>query len=114
MTVKDLDAKRAARSEAQNTPHEVILGGESFSLPPRIPLESIELMGEAKFTEAFKVLLGDDDTARRFFAHRPDDGDLEEIMGLYGTGPESSASPISSLNGGRPASRTGKRTTPAT
>jgi hypothetical protein len=114
MAVKDLDAKRAARSEAQSTPHEVRLGGETFTLPPKIPLESIELMGEAKFREAFKILLGDDDTVRRFFAHRPDDGDLEELMGLYGPAPESLASPVSSLNGGRPQSKTGKRTTTAT
>ena len=114
MTVKDLDAKKAARSEAQKEPHEIILGGETFELPPRIPLESIELMATAEFREAFRVLLGDEDTARRFFAHRPDDGDLEEIMGLYGTGPESSASPGSSLNGGRPPSKIGKRTTTGT
>ena len=109
----DLDAKRAARSEAQNTPHEVRLGGETFILPPKLPLESLELMGEAKFREAFRILLGDDAAVRRFFAHRPDNDDLEELMGLYGSPGESSASPGSSLNGGRPSKRTGTATTDA-
>jgi hypothetical protein len=115
----DLDAKRA---EAQNKPHPVRLGGEEFNLPPKIPLESIELMAEAKFRKAFAILFGEDPDAdpaggkvtARFFKHRPDDGDLEAIMGMYGSVPESSASPVSSLNNGRPPSRTGKRTTTGT
>src|ERR1044072_513764 len=111
MATVDLDAKRAARSEALSEPHTVVFGGEKFELPPKIPLESVELMAEAKFRDAFRILLGEDDITDRFFAHRPDDGDLEAIMGLYGQPGESSASPVSSLNGGRPPSRTGKRTT---
>lgn len=114
MATRDLDAKRAARSEAQNEPHTVVFGGEKFELPPKVPLESIELMAEAKFRDAFRILLGDEDTATRFFANRPDDGDLEEIMGLYGSAPESSASPVSSLNNGRRPSKTGPRTTTGT
>jgi hypothetical protein len=114
MATLDLDAKRAARSEARNESHEVVFGGETFTLPPKIPLESMELMGEAKFREAFRILLGDEETVRRFFAHRPDSDDLEELLELYGSAPESSASPGSSLNGGRPPKPTGKRTTTAT
>jgi hypothetical protein len=79
-------------------------------------------MAEAKFRKAFAILFGENPDAdpaggkvtARFFKHRPDDGDLEQIMGLYGSPGESSASPVSSLNGGRPSKSTGKRTTTAT
>jgi hypothetical protein len=115
----DLDAKRA---EAQNKQHPVRLGGEEFNLPPKIPLESLELIAEAKFRKAFAILFGEDPDAEpaggkvtaRFFSHRPETGDLEAIMGLYGQPGESSASPVSSLNNGRPPSKTGKRTTTGT
>ena len=107
----DLDAKRAARDEATNTPHEVTLGGDTFILPARIPLEVIDLMAEGAFREAFGVLLDDPGQVERFFAHRPDDGDLEDIMGLYGQLGESSASPTSSPSSGRRSRPTSTATT---
>lgn len=115
----DLDAKRA---EAQNRTLAVRLGGEEFQLPARVPLESLELMAQAVFRKAFALLFDEDPDAdpaggevtARFFSHRPDNRDLEHIMGLYGEPGESKASPVSSLNGGRPPSKTGKRTTGAT
>jgi hypothetical protein len=122
MTVKDLDAKRAARSEARNEPHEVILGGETFELPAELPMEALDLMGEAKFRPAFALVFEEDRdedgeatpaggaVTARFFRHRPTTADLEEIMGLYGKPGESSASPTSLLNGGRPSSETGEGT----
>lgn len=122
---KDLNAKRAARSEALNEPHEIELGDETFSLPVEIPLESIDLMSEAKFRSAFALVFGEDrdkdgeatpaggEVTARFFKQRPTTGDLEEIMGMYGPAGESSASPTSSLNGGRPSSPTGSPTTDA-
>lgn len=102
MTRLDLDAKRAARSEAENSPHEVVFGGEVFALPPRMPLECLDLMKEGEFRAAFRLLLGDEDAAARFMRHRPDDADLTELMSLYGEAPESLASAPSLSNGGRP------------
>ena len=118
MATLDLDARRAARDEAKNQPHEVTLGGEVFRFRPRIPLEALDLMAEGKFRPAFQLLLVEDapDTLARFFAHVPDDEDLEDIVeGLYGQAPgESAASPALSANGGRPSSRTSPRTTTLT
>jgi hypothetical protein len=124
MATLDLDAKRAARSEATNAAHTVRFGGEDFEFPARMPLEFLDRMTAGTPRAAFAVLLGEDPDATpaggeitaRFFSHRPDDGDLEAISsGLYSTTVgESSASPGSSLNGGRPSSKTGKRTTTAT
>jgi hypothetical protein len=111
----DLDAKRRARSEAINKPHEVTFGGEEFSLPVRIPLECLDLMAEARFRDAFEVLLwGDPELTERFFKHRPDDGDLEEIMGLYGEPGESSGSPVSSRSNGSRSRPTSRRATTST
>jgi hypothetical protein len=116
VAVVDLDAKRAARSEAERKPHQVVFGGETFSFPPTVPLEALDLMAEGRFRSAFRLLLADDSETARFMAHRPDDGDLDELMrGLYGQAlGESSASLGSSANGGRPSSKTGKRTTAGT
>src|SRR5215207_5378648 len=122
MATIDLDAKRAARSDAQNKPHVLRLGGEEFKVPPQVPLESLDLMSQGVFRKAFALLFGEDPDAdpaggeitARFFKHRPDRDDLEQIMSLYGPPGESSASPTSSDNGGRPSKRTGRRTTAAT
>lgn len=92
----DLDAKRAARSEAEQAPHDVTLGGEVFEFPPLVPLEALDLMAVAEFRAAFRLLLGPED-ATRFFRHAPDQADLEQIMSLYGNPGESSASAASSL-----------------
>lgn len=106
----DLDAKRRARAEAISLPHEVTFGGEAFSLPAQIPLEALDLMAEARFRDAFRILLYDDpEQVERFFKHRPDNLDLEQVMGLYGEPGESSGSrPSLSSNGSR-SKRTSKR-----
>jgi hypothetical protein len=119
-----LDAKRAARSEAANEPHEVVFGGETFAFPAWMPLEYIDHLDAGRMRMAFALLFGEDPDAdppggevtARFFSHRPDNGDLREIsQALYSTNVgESSASPDSSQNGGRPSKPTGKRTTTAT
>lgn len=124
MTFVDLDAKRAGRSEATNKPHAAQLGGERFEFPARMPLEFLDRMTTGTPRAAFAVLFGEDPDATpaggevtaRFFSHRPDDGDLEAIsQSLYSTPMgESAASPTFSANGGRPPSKTGKRTTAAT
>ena len=111
MAVLDLDAKRAARSEAQRRPHEVTLGGEGFQLRPKMPLEALELMAEGKFRAAFGLLILEDNAGgalARFFGHVPDDSDLEDIVSdLYGQAQgESLASLASSANGGRPSKPT--------
>lgn len=111
----DLDAKRAARSEAQNRPRAVRFGGEVFSFPAKMPLEALELMATAGYRAAFEMLFdGDEEAAGRFFSHRPDDEDLGHLMKMYGTGPESTASPTSSPSTGNGLRPTGKRTTTGT
>lgn len=110
----DLDAKRAARAEADKTPHELVLGGETFQVPAHMPLEVIDLMTDGKMRPAFEILLGDPDTVSRFFGHRPDDLDLEAMMAVYnpdGGGPESSASAASLQNIGRRSRPTSAATT---
>jgi hypothetical protein len=124
MASLDLDAKRAARSEAQNEPHEVTFGGETFTFPAWMPLEFVDYLDAGKMRVAFALLFDEDvdadppggEVTARFFKHRPDNGDLREIsQALYSTTVgESSASPGSSANGGRPSSKTGKAITTAT
>jgi hypothetical protein len=97
----NLDARRAARSEAENEPHEVILGGHTFRLKPRMPLEFIDLLVSGVLSGALRVLLVDPKQWEALLAAGPDDGDLADIAALYGVSvPESQGSAPSSTNGG--------------
>lgn len=104
----NLDAARAARAEALSEPHTVILGGERFELPARMPAIALEISGRAlrgdvdAVLELFRLLLGEQ---HRRFLELADDLDLAELgerMGeLYGvTLGESQASGASSANDG--------------
>jgi hypothetical protein len=117
----DLNKKRAARSEAENKPHEVALGFDAggneqvFLLKPRMPLEFTDLLAQGTTAQAVKLLLVDPGDWDRFLAAAPEDEDLLDITDVYGVDlPESSASAPSSKSGGRNSRRTGKRTTTAT
>jgi hypothetical protein len=111
----DLDARRAARAEQDPNPrpHSATLGGRSYTLPGRCPLECLDLMAEGAFRRAFAKLLESPADVTAFFAVDPpvDDADLEDIMSVYGTPGESSASPRSSKTTGTPSRPTSKRTT---
>jgi hypothetical protein len=120
----DLNAARAARSEAENAPHEVVLGYDKdgaeqvFTLPPRAPLEFLDHLPKLEFAEAMQVLLGGQQAWERFAAAGAELDDLLAIAAdLYGIGDllgEASASRASSPNGGRPSKPTGAPTTAAT
>jgi hypothetical protein len=113
--IVNLDARRAARAEAAGEPPGFILGGEEFTLPLTCPLEALDLMAEARFRDAFQILLFDDaDAVERVFKHRPDDADLEDIMSVYGDSGESSASAPSSGRIGKRSRRTSRATTTST
>jgi hypothetical protein len=102
MAKLDLDARRAARSEADNTPHEVTLDGHVYPLRARMPVEFTQLLGEGKLVDAVKLILVDPDDWEQMRQALPDDDDLLAIAGLYAVDlPESPASPPTSGNGGR-------------
>ena len=105
--VLDLNARRAARSEAENTPHEVALGFDAdgkprvFQLKPRMPLEVADLLRESRMREAMELLLVDPDDWAELRKAAPDNEDLEAIAELYAVSvPESGGSPASLSNGG--------------
>ncbi len=105
----DQDAKRRAKAEVRSKTHSFTLDGQSYELPARCPLEVLDLMAEGQFRAAFTALFrGDQELVARFFAADPppDDEDLEDIMSVYGSPGESSASRRSSTSTGRPSKRT--------
>lgn len=109
MAKVNLDAVRAARSEAQQEPHEVEFGGETFLFTPEMPLEFAELLANARLSSAVRVLLVNGADLDRFLALKPLVSDMEAIASLYGMGSlgESTASAESSKNtsnGSRPTS----------
>lgn len=61
MTEFDLDALVAAQSEAQGEPHEVVWGGQTFTVPRTNdwPLETFEVLGRGEFASALAGVLGD-------------------------------------------------------
>ena len=107
----DLNAKRAARSEAQNKPHELALGFDAsgaelvWLLKPRMPLEFAELLSQGRTGTAMKLLLVNPDDWERMREFVPEDDDLYDISRLYDVdlGESSASSPSS--NGGGPSSR---------
>ncbi len=111
--VLDLNARRAARSEAENTPHEVALGFDAGGAPlvwrfkPRMPLEVADLLRESRMREAMELLLVDPGDWAELRKAAPDNEDLEAIAELYAVSvPESGGSPGSSTNGGPTSSAT--------
>jgi hypothetical protein len=101
----NLNAKRAGRSEAENVPHELVLGynpdgsEQVFFLVPRLPLEFSALLRRGATDEAIKLILVNPDEYERFRKERPEDDDLNEITDLYDMVPGESPASTPSLNG---------------
>lgn len=107
----DLNAKRAGRSEAENVPHELVLGFNAsgaeqvFLLKPRLPLEFSALLRKGATDEAIRLILVNPDDWERFRAEVPDDDDLFDITSLYDMVPGESPASTPSLNGDGTSSR---------
>jgi len=110
MTTIDLDAARAARQEAMKDTEapNVVIGGESFDLPPELPFGVFLKFAEAKSNPEkalenmrwfVDVLFGD--KADDFLKHGPSFDDVIALMeALFDSyeveAPEASASPSQS------------------
>jgi hypothetical protein len=121
MATLDLNAKRAARTEAENKPHEVTLGfaddgtDRIYQLKPRMPLEFSDLLRAGRMREAMQLLLIDPTDWEQLRKAQPDEDDLLAIADLYGVNlPESPASAPSSSNGGGPSRPTSNGSTGST
>lgn len=107
----DLNAKRAARSEAQNKPHELALGFDAsgaelvWLLKPRMPLEFAELLSQGRTGTAMKLLLVNPDDWERMREFVPEDDDLYDIGRLYDVDLGESSASSASLASGGPSSR---------
>ena len=101
----DLDAARAARHEAGDEKHELVLGGDVFALPDELPLDIASRLVEGDLDGFLEVLLGDEQYAQ-FRTHEPTLEDVRELSRQIGAGyglsvGESQASSASSANGSR-------------
>jgi hypothetical protein len=117
----DLNATRAARSEAENQPHEVVLGFDAsgaeqvFLLRPRMPLEFPSLLARGLFREAMELILVNPEDWQRMRDAVPEEDELLQMANLYGVDVgEPPASNRSSTNGGRKSRRTSKGSTGST
>lgn len=117
----DLNARRAARSEAENEPHEVALGFDvdgaerMYRFVPRLPLEFTDLVSAGRLGEAMQLLLVDQADWEQLRKDVPDDDDLAAIAELYAVNiPQSVGSAPSSMNGSRASKPTSRRTTGST
>jgi hypothetical protein len=98
MPTVDLDAARAARREAKGEDIIVRFGGNDFTMPPELPFEVVEVLGDIRdagedaprmanaIFQMFQILLGDQ--FETFKAARPSMDDLnamlEGVMAEYG------------------------------
>lgn len=79
----DLLARRAARIEANGDAHIFIVGAMEYTGPPELPLNFVDLLREARFTDALRTLFGDR-TDEFMRLAQPTFGDLMEIAREYG------------------------------
>jgi hypothetical protein len=116
----DLDAARAARAEARGEPPTVTLGGETFTLPPEMPLRYVWTLVDGDDMAALRVLFNGQ--LDRFLATEPTREDILTLIAgvpaLYGlvSPGESPASAGSSNDGSsrsRPTSPAATRSTSA-
>lgn len=83
----DLDAKRAARREAQGVGPEVIFGGVTYELPAELPFGVLEAFrafakeetAPSALADVAQALLGEHYEA--FKASKPSVADLNELIG---------------------------------
>jgi len=115
MATIDLDARRAARTEADNEPHTATLGGKQYRFKPRMPLEFTDLLSAGRMGEAMQLLLVDPADWQRMRTSQPDEDDLMAIAELYGVDlGEAPASAPSSPSTGARSRPTSRRTTAST
>jgi hypothetical protein len=81
----DLAAARAARAEAQQAKRTLIVDGETFTLPPAVPLETVDQMSQGELVGGILSLFGEEQGRLFLKVARPDTNDFEDIMReLYG------------------------------
>ena len=108
MTRIDLNAKRAARAATRGEGLVVVLGEESFTLAPELPVAVMELVEINEFAAAIKLIVGEADWTR-FLAQSPTMHDVMDIVEAYGVElGESSASAGSSTSTGAPSRPTSR------
>lgn len=115
MGVLDLDAARAARTEATGEGHLFVFCGVKFPLPVELPADFAFKLADQDAKGALEALLAE--RFDEFWALRPSIEDLnalaEGVAKLYGFGTpgESPASAPSSTNGGKRSRPTSPGTT---
>lgn len=114
MGVLDLDARRA---EANDEPHQLTLGGETYELPARVPLAFVEELSNNRFYEAIALLFGADNAEPVFALLSAEDLDViaKDLYDMGGDGVgKASASSSSSNRAGRRSKRTSNGSTAST
>lgn len=101
----DLNAKRAARSEAENAPHELVLGynpdgsEQVFLLRSELPMEFSALLRRGLSDEAMQLILVNPGDWERLRKEIPEDSDWYDITSLYDMAPGESSASTPSPNG---------------
>jgi hypothetical protein len=111
MTTIDLDKAKAARAEATGERHTFTWQGDTYTLPPELPVEFLEATGAMArgnppdIMAMARSLFADEPTWEKFRAGDPTANDVVELLNvvgqLYGFGSlgESLASGPRSTNG---------------
>lgn len=115
MATINLDSARAARSEAEKTPHTIIRNTKEFSIPARMPIRASLAADKGDVLSFLQLLLGDQYEDFMEGEDELDDLDFQEIGNGLGAAygvemGESQASGVSSKNTGKRSRRTSKGT----
>lgn len=111
--ILDLNAKRAARSQARGEGMQMLLGEETFELVDELPIEIGEMASNGEMWSAFKVMLRDPDGDwERLRKCRPSFNDIMDVVEYFGTTlGESVRSSETSATTGQPSRPTSTATT---
>lgn len=79
----DLDAARAARLETAANPPSIVLGGNTFQLPPELPIDVVDHASAGEFKLAVLALfVGDEAEAQRFLDSAPGGLTMQDLKAL--------------------------------
>jgi hypothetical protein len=108
----DLNARRAARADANAEPKCAVLDGRVYQLVDELPVAVMEYAAESDVVGAVKAMLKNPDQDWTEFAKRLTIQDVNELITMYGaTLGESLASMDSSVSTGVPSGQTSNGST---
>lgn len=114
----DIDAARAARLEAEGEPHELVVGGKTYEIPPEAPWRFVHYLARNQIGPCMAAVVGEDGWVQmsKDVSHADVTELVDQLCNVWGLGDagEADASGSSSPDGGSSSRPTSSGTTAST